>query len=176
MPERKMTSKFIENEILGTSRKCSKDEEKCEMSARQNSGCEISGEGWTSAKQNSGCEISGEGGTLTGQNSGCEISRWNDGREEFRVECRRGRILDVRCPGGMSAGKNSGCEMSGWNERCHVHNSLTLSQDFKSIMCWKFPSQETIVKPSSPTILFLHIASEPAPEAVTGENDKTEYK
>ena len=38
------------------------------------------------------------------------------------------------------------------------------------------PSQETIVKPSSPTILFLHIASEPAPEAVTGENDKTEYK
>ena len=44
------------------------------------------------------------------------------GDEEFRmrdvrVECRLGRIPDVRCPGGMAAGKNSGCEMSGWNGR-----------------------------------------------------------
>ena len=45
MPERKMASKFIENEILGTSRKCSKDEEKDGTSARQNFGCEIFGEG-----------------------------------------------------------------------------------------------------------------------------------
>ena len=73
--EKKMAAKFIENEILGTLRKCSKDEEKGGTSARQNSGCEISGEGWTSARQNSGCEISEEGGTSAGQNFGCEISR-----------------------------------------------------------------------------------------------------
>ena len=43
MLERKMASKLIESEILGTLRKCSKDE----------------GEGGTSAGQNSGCEMSG---------------------------------------------------------------------------------------------------------------------
>ena len=43
--EKKMVAKFIENEILGTSRKCSKDEEKGGTSAGQNSGCEISREG-----------------------------------------------------------------------------------------------------------------------------------
>ena len=52
-----MAAKFIENGILGTSRKCPKDEEKGGTSA----GHEISGEGGTSAEQNSGCEISGEG-------------------------------------------------------------------------------------------------------------------
>ena len=36
---------FIENEILGTSRNCSKDEEKGGTSVGQNSECEISEEG-----------------------------------------------------------------------------------------------------------------------------------
>ena len=40
-----MAAKFIENGILGTSRKCSKDGEKGGTSAGQNSECEISGEG-----------------------------------------------------------------------------------------------------------------------------------
>ena len=54
-----MAAKFIENGILGTSRKCSKDEEKGGTLARQNFGCEISEESVTSAEKNSGCEISG---------------------------------------------------------------------------------------------------------------------
>ena len=64
-----MAAKFIKNGILGTSRKCSKDEEK----------------GGTSAGQNSECEISGEGGTSVEKNSGCEISGWNVGIGEFRM-------------------------------------------------------------------------------------------
>ena len=65
MPERKMASKFIKNEILGTSRKCSKDEEK------------------------------------KGERRPGKIP---DVRYPEK-ECRRRRILDVRCPGGMSAGR-----------------------------------------------------------------------
>ena len=64
-----MAVKFIENGILGTLRKCTKDEEKGGTPAGQNSGCETSGEGGMAARQDSGCETSGEDGMAARQNS-----------------------------------------------------------------------------------------------------------
>ena len=87
-----MASKFIKNEILGTSRKCSKDEEK-------------KGE----RRPDRVPDVRHPGGMSAEKNSGCEMSRWNGGGERIPdVICPSGmgdgkRILDVICPGGMAA-------------------------------------------------------------------------
>ena len=91
-----MAAKFIENEILGTSRKCSKDEEKGGMSAGQNSGCERSGERRPDRIPDVRYPEKVE--RWPGQNSGCEISGWNvDG--DFRL----GGMSDATCCKGPSA-------------------------------------------------------------------------
>ena len=76
-----MAAKFIENGILGTSRKCFQGWRK----------------GWNVGGQDSGCEISEEGGTLA--------DRIPDARYPRKVERQRGRIPDVRHPDGMAAEK-----------------------------------------------------------------------
>ena len=96
------------NEILETSRKCSKDEEKCGTSAGQNSECEISGEGGTTAEKNSGYEISGwnvGGEEFQMQDIRMECRRGEFRMRDIRMECRRRKIPDVRYPGRMSAGR-----------------------------------------------------------------------
>ena len=122
---------FINNGILGTSRKCSKDEEKGGTSAGQNSGYETSK--WECRRRRIP-DARHPGGMSAEKNSECETPGWNADGEEFRMrdirmECRRGRIPDARHPDGMPAEKNSGCETSGWNEwefpsgwneRCHA--------------------------------------------------------
>ena len=100
-----MAAKFIENEILGTSRKCSKDEEKGGMSAGQNSGCERSGERRPDRIPD----------VRYPEKVERRPDKIPDVRYPEKVEHWPDRIPDVRYPGGMSAGKNSGCETSGWN-------------------------------------------------------------
>ena len=102
-----MASKFIKNEILGTSRKCSKDEEK-KGERRPDRVPDVRHPGGMSAEKNSGCEMSRWNGG-GGKNFGCDMFGWNGGGERIPdVICPSGmgdgeRILDVICPGGMAA-------------------------------------------------------------------------
>ena len=83
LAEKKMAAKFIENGILGTSRKCSKDGEKGGTSADRIPDARYPRK--VERRPGRIPDVRHLGGMLAEKNSGCETSGWNGGREEFRV-------------------------------------------------------------------------------------------
>ena len=72
LAENKMAAKFIENGILGTSRKCSKDEEKGGTSAGSSHPDEVE------YRPDRMAVVRHSGGMSMEKNSGCDISGWNE--------------------------------------------------------------------------------------------------
>ena len=91
MPERKMASKFIKNEILGPQ----------ESALRMKKNVERRPDRIPDARYSGKVER--------------RPDRIPDVRHPEKVERWLDRILDVKHPGGMAMGKNFGYDMSGWN-------------------------------------------------------------